>query len=232
MRDRINCLIDSVADQPYAHEIRYHHSCWLKHVRHFQKMSDDDKLPCMNNVTLREAQTIFFDHIRTVIFHEHELRSLQSLLQDYNTIISQYGYPVSGVKSSFIKDILIREFGNKIGFHFRQQNMSDLVYDTSGSGSYVEAALSSIGVSDEQLLCNVADRLRKDIKSVKLVPWPPRVEDLEKEEDFSPLVIKLLSSLLGKKEIDHSPSTLALASLITQHVLKQPTVGRWVVHFV
>ena len=29
MRDRINCLIESAGDQPYALEIRYHHKCWL-----------------------------------------------------------------------------------------------------------------------------------------------------------------------------------------------------------
>ena len=83
MRDRINCLIDSAADQPYALEIRYHHKCWLKYVRKFQKMSEDDKLPQMQNITYREVQIVFFDHTRKVIFEEHELRSLQSLLRDY-----------------------------------------------------------------------------------------------------------------------------------------------------
>ncbi|KAK1906157.1 putative multidrug resistance protein NorM [Dissostichus eleginoides] len=97
-------------------------------------MSEDDKLPHMHNVTLREAQTIFFDNIRTVIFDEHELRSLQSLLRDYSSIVSRYGFPTSGVKSSYIKDILTREFKDKIGSHSRpQRNQSDLVYDTSGS---------------------------------------------------------------------------------------------------
>ncbi|KAJ8341915.1 hypothetical protein SKAU_G00342060 [Synaphobranchus kaupii] len=88
----------------------------------------NDKLPHMHNVTLREAQTIFFDHIRTVIFEEHELRSLQSLLRDYSSIISRFGFPTSRVKSSYIKDILTREFEDKIGFHSRpQRNQSDLV---------------------------------------------------------------------------------------------------------
>ncbi len=82
MRDRINCLIDSAADQPYALEIRYHHKCWLKYVRKFQKMSEDDKLPQMQNITYREVQTMFFDHTQKIIFEEHELRSLQSLLRD------------------------------------------------------------------------------------------------------------------------------------------------------
>ena len=74
MRDRINCLIDYAADQPYALEIRYHLKYWLKYVRSYQKMSEDDKIPRMQDVTLREAQTMFFDHVRAVIFKEHELR--------------------------------------------------------------------------------------------------------------------------------------------------------------
>ncbi len=181
-------------------------------------MSEDEKLPHMHNVTLREAQTIFFDHIRTV---EHELRSLQSLLRDYASIISQYGFPTSGIKSSYLKDILIREFAGKIGFHSRPlRNHSDLVYDTSGGGSYVEAALSSISVSSEQLVHNVAERLRDDIKSIKLVAWPPRVEELDEEEELSPLMVRLLSALRGKKETDLSPNTLSLTSL---DVRNQPT---------
>ena len=224
MRDRINCLIDYAGNQPYALEIRYHKKCWLKYVRKYEKMSEDDKLPHMQKITLREAQTIFFDHIRKVIFEEHELRSLQSLLRDYSSIIAQYGFPVSGVKSSYIKDILTREFDSRIGFHSRQQrNHSDLVYDMSGGGSYIEAALSSIDISSEQLVQNVARRLRDDITSIKLVPWPPRVEELEEEEELSPLLLQLLSALRGKKGVDLSPSTLSLTSLITQYITKRPT---------
>ena len=82
-------------------------------------MSEDDKLPRMQDVTLRKVQTMFFDHVRAVIFKERELRSLQSLLRDYNATISRYGFPTSGVKSSYITDILTREYEGKIGFHTR-----------------------------------------------------------------------------------------------------------------
>ena len=51
---------------------------------------------------------------RSVIFDEQGLRSLQSLLQDYKTIIARYGFPTSGVKSSYIKDNLVIEFQDKI----------------------------------------------------------------------------------------------------------------------
>ena len=126
-------------------------------------------------------------------------------------------------ESSYIKDILTREFEDRIGFHSRpQMNHSDLFYDTSGSGLYVEAALSSIGVSSEQLVHNVAIRLRDDIKSVQLVPCPPRVEELEEEEELSTLTVQLLSALRGKKGVDLSPSTLSLTSIITQYVTVYP----------
>ena len=42
--------------------------------------------------------------------------------------------------------------------------------------AYVDAALYSIGISTEQLIYNVAERLIQDINQVKLVPWPPTVE--------------------------------------------------------
>ena len=158
-------------------------------------MCEDDKLPRMHNVIHCEARTIFFDYIRTVNFEEHELRSLQSFLRDYNSNISRYGFPTSGVKLSYIKDILVRESDWKIDFQSRpQMTRCDLVYAKCGGDTCVEAALSSIDVSSE----HVAVRLRDDIMSIKLVPWPPRVEELEEEEELSPLTVQLLSALRGR----------------------------------
>ena len=52
------------------------------------------------------------------------------------------------MKSSYIKDILVCEFQDKIGFHSRpQKNQSEIVYVKTDGGSYIESALSSIGVS-------------------------------------------------------------------------------------
>jgi len=61
------------------------------------------------------------------------------------------------VKSSYIKEILTREFESRIGFYSPpQKNLSELVYDTSGSGSYV---VFSIGISNEQLVQNIAEKI-------------------------------------------------------------------------
>ena len=48
----------------------------------------------------------------------------------------------------------------KLGLHSRNdKNHSDLFYDTCGGGTYVEGAFFSIGLSSEQLVCNVAGQL-------------------------------------------------------------------------
>ena len=54
-------------------------------------------------------------------------------------------------------------------------------------------------------------------------PWPPKIEELEEEEELSPLLVQLLSALRGKKEVEVSLKTCCLASLIMQYITKRPT---------
>ena len=130
----------------------------------------------------------------------------------------QFGLPTSAVRSSFIKEILRKEFRERIGFHSRHR--SELVYDVSRGSSYVKAVLSSIGISNEHLIYNAAERLREDIKQTKFVQWPPRVEQLEDKENLSPLLLMLLSALRVRKRVDLSPCTLALTSLLMQYAVQ------------
>ena len=62
-------------------------------------------------------------------FKEHGMRSLQSLLRDNNSVISQFGPNIQGkFNSSHIKITVTREFKDKIGFQSRlQRNQSDLL---------------------------------------------------------------------------------------------------------
>ena len=57
MHDRINCLIDSAADQPYV-EVS---SQMLAEV--CPKIPEDDK----QSITYRDVQTMLFDHTQKVI---------------------------------------------------------------------------------------------------------------------------------------------------------------------
>ncbi|KAK1884263.1 Pre-mRNA-splicing factor ISY1 [Dissostichus eleginoides] len=104
-------------------------------------------------------------------------------------------------------------------------NMSQWVYDVGGGGDYIEAAISSLGISDEQLLQNLAQRLSKKIKDTTTVPWPPRIDHLEEGEEVCELLLKLLTWLKQpeRKAADISPATLSLASMITYHITGQRT---------
>ena len=100
MRDMINYLIDLVGDEYVAAEIRYHKPYWKIYIHPYKSPTDDQNILQLHNVRLREAQTIFMNHVRSVIFKEHELRSLQNLLGDYKQILSRYGFSSDGIKSS------------------------------------------------------------------------------------------------------------------------------------
>ena len=73
-----------------------------KYVRQYQKMPVEEKLPLMHDVTYREAQTMFIDHVCHIVFVDHEIITLQGLLREYKSIMGTYGLPNLGVKSSYV----------------------------------------------------------------------------------------------------------------------------------
>ena len=134
LRERLDTLIASIPNSQtaFAMEIRYHRVC--KYVGDYKPLGDNTQH--LQHVNLREAQTIFFQHVQHVIFQDHEIRTLQGLLVDYNRIVTNHGHS-SIVKSGYLKEILAKEFGKDIGFHVRtQKNVSELVYDTRAAGTY------------------------------------------------------------------------------------------------
>ena len=133
----------------------YHRYCWQRYISN-REFSSDDAMH-LQNVSLSEARNLFFRRVDTVIFEEHEIRSLQSLLEDYKRIVSEYGYPVGDVKSSYLKELLIKEYQDRIGFKERnERNKSDWVCNVCVGGDYIELVMCSLNISDEQLLQNTA----------------------------------------------------------------------------
>ena len=87
-----------------------------------------------------------------------------------------------------------KEFNEKMGFHNRyHKNESTIVYDTSSGGSFVEAAIHSWGVGDEQLHNTVARRLKRNLAGDACMNWPPRVDELEQKEEPNILLRKFLT---------------------------------------
>ena len=126
----------------------------------------------LRNATYSESKQMFFKKIDQVIFAEHEIRSLQSLLHEYRQIAREYGLDLGKLKSSYVKEVLINEYGDDIGFQERpEKNKSEFVYDTKGGGNYIEAAFNPFGITDEQLILNLVPF--KHIKEVPPLNWCP-----------------------------------------------------------
>ena len=217
MRRRITILVDSTSD-PFAEDIRYHHSCWTEYVlRNLDKPLTECHLQSIN---IDDARKLFFRHVDKVIFENREIRRLQGLLCEYKLIVGDYGLVVGDVKSGYLKQLLVKEYGDRIGFKEpRQKNQSEWVYDVTGG--YIDTALYATGISDNQLMENFCGRLHLKIKETTYVKWPPTIGDLEEEEEICPALIQFLSWLKHpkkKQNLDSSPKTLSIASIISQYV--------------
>ena len=92
-----------------------------------------------------------------------------------------------------------------------RKNQSEVVYNISGSSSYIEAVISLLGIDNDQLIQNAAKMLREEIGKARILPWPPLVRVLEQEEDASSLLIQLISLLRKPRKITSDVKVLALA---------------------
>ena len=89
----------------------------------------------------------------------------------------------------------------------------------STGGSYIQAAIESWGISDEQLIKNVACRMRDKLSGETGMTWPPYIDDLETSEEPNVLLQKFLTWLKNPAVSDLShdcsdPTISALASLV------------------
>ena len=230
MRDRILTVIANTTD-PFAIEIRYHRSCWKKFISPIYH-EDNNSMPnihLQSYVSLAEVRRLFLKHVHKVILDLNEPRTLQRLLLDYNNILHNFGYDESSTKSGTIKQMIEKEFKNKIGFHYHfVKNTSTIAYNASAGGSYIEAAINSWGVSDEQLLNTVARRLKEKLKGDASINWLPHVEELDQDERPNDLLRKSLTWLKDPAAIDFSescldPEAVALSSLLFSFITGKHT---------
>ena len=93
----------------------------------------------------------------------------------------------------YLKSILEKEFGDAISFHNRfQKNQSSVVYDFSKGGSYIEAEINAWRISEDDLLCNIASRLRNKATKFTNIAWPPHPKHLDNPPDMPEELLKFL----------------------------------------
>lgn len=230
MRDRLIALITATSD-PFAAEIRYHPKCWRKFIKPIYTNDDE---PHLSDMRRQEILQLFLNHTQTAIFDNNEPRSLQGLLRDYIEIHRNFGYDCSATKSSTIKDILCKEFGDKIGIYTNRfhKNQSGIVYDAALGGTFIEAALNGWGIDDEQLLNLAARRLSSLCAGFSGINWPPRIDELETKEELCPALTKFLIWLrkpaeqLGELQDKTKPELEALSSIMLSYINRMRTVTK------
>ena len=169
-----------------------------------------------------------FIHVRKVIFQDNEPKTLKRLLDNYNHLLSNHNFPKCE-RTSKLKSILKKEFGDVVGFHNRfQKNQSSIVYDVSKGGSYIEAAINAWGISDDDLLRNVASRLRNKTKNFTNLTWPPHPKHLDTTPDMPEVLLKFLVWLkypTRKPEecTMNNPQIVALGDLLLAYIVNKRT---------
>jgi len=122
------------------------------------------------------------------------------------------------------------EFWDDIGFHERiQKNISELIYDKTAAGRptymYVGAAISLWGISNDQLVMNVALRLKEQVMRTNTIPWLPHIPELERKEELGELLLKLIAWLKhpDRSTVDESPPVRSIASITTSYITGKRT---------
>ena len=93
------------------------------------------------------------------------------------------------VTPAYFEDLLINEYQNTISFWERSdRNKSKLIHDAGEVSDYIEATMSSLDITDKQILQNLALSLSKKIKGISTVSRPPWIDHQEGKEMCEVLV--------------------------------------------
>ena len=230
MRDRITTLISSCTD-PFAQEIYYHKYCWTTYITR-NLYNDDYYNEPPSSTSKDDIQKMFLDHVKDVIIDRNEPRTLQGLLEDYNSLSEKFGSKntLSQKSTSHLKTLLETKFGTQIGFHERfHRNRSTIVYSAVEGGSFIECAINSWGIEDDQFINNFARFLKTKLKDQTTMTWPRFSIELENTSQPATELRKLLTWLRNPNESNfeeecEKPEIAMLGDLLLSFVTGKRTL--------
>ena len=101
------------------------------------------------------------------------------------------------------------------------------MFDNNAGGSFIEAALYSWGVTDDQLFNTVARRLKERFSEDEGITWPPKIKEVENDETPDPLLYKFLQWLHNpsvKEVLSYTdPTKIMLSSLLKSYISRKRT---------
>ena len=90
----------------------------------------------------------------------------QLVITYVSLVISQYHLQSNSKKLKNASRKNVTLLGVLVNHQRREMNKSEWVFDVRGGGNYIDAAMSFLGICDEQLLQNVAQRVSKRVKTL------------------------------------------------------------------
>ena len=85
-------LVEAVSalSDPFAADLVYHFPCWRDYISnlHF----DPKEAMHLPNVTDSEMKYMLFKKVDQIVFADHKIPSLKSLLHEYKQIAREYGF--------------------------------------------------------------------------------------------------------------------------------------------
>ena len=115
-RARLKRLVESVGlDDKIPTNVHYHASCYRQNTRRIDEVIV--KNPNQEEV-YSAARRKFVEAMERSLFDEGEMRTLGSIKNEYISIRESFGIQAD-IRSTFVKDCLIEEFGNRIVIHKR-----------------------------------------------------------------------------------------------------------------
>ena len=226
---RLQTCVDSTPN-PFSTEIWYHGSC----RKEAQSKSNERNL---QNVTEKDVEQNFMNYVSDTIVADEEPKTLKSLCNDFKVRLENFGF-FRNIKSDRLKELLIHNFGGRIGFHSRvQRNQSDIVYSRNKGKTYFEAILNGSEVTDAELFHIAANRLRESLKKEarNRMVWPPTVNTLCTEQRTETVVSKFLRTLSNINEGSKNDSKImflseCIESLVTKEKTRLETVFAITLH--
>ena len=172
---------------------------------------------------------MFFKHVNKCIFEDNEPRLLSGLLADFNDMLGDYNLE-KFTQARSLKEILEKEFGDRIGFHKRyHMTESTIVFNRTDGGDFIEAAINSWGIDPEQLLRNTPKRLRDMLCNDSPFQWPPHKSDMDRIIQ-PPEILMKFSRWLSRREEKRDttdeqfdPSMMVIADLMWSKITGKRT---------
>ena len=102
---------------PFSTEVWYHDSCRKMYIKPvYNTLYTSAEREDFQNVSEKEIEQNFINYISTTILDDEEPKTLKCLCKEYTDMLLNFGF-FKTIKSDRMKDLLICNFGEKIGFY-------------------------------------------------------------------------------------------------------------------